>query len=459
MEDDTPAAAAGAASASTAAACSGPGRFVVNLPPGYHFLPTDAELVLHYLRPRLTNHQLPLPTFFDERILHYHPDRLIEKYREYGEDRWFFFTKRERKHEGGSRPNRATPDNGHWNATGSPRRIRSGRALVGRVRTLVFYEAPRRKKTTHEEAGPPPVGKDKADKGVKTEWTMYEYESLASEEEFVATCADGNAKMDVIVLCTIQKKKQKTKHGEESKEKITRTKRKTREKSQDAEQGSCAGVKKARKKRMRAEEAQKEDITLSETEAPGQELAVEAYTGVASFTVDPNADTSHCFFSNTSSPVSTPPQETMMAAAARGDNNHISVHPSNAAMGSSQFQAPLLAQEFVPYLHPKILAPPLGGGNNYCSIMAPMWMDQNFVSDQTAPPPPEEPSTAPWIYPPRTWHNTAKIVAAGVQLYGFAPGLSNGFTGDGHRLNAGIGYLALSRFPQSSAASMAGSDE
>lgn len=59
----------------------------------------------------------------------------------------------------------------------------------------MFYEAPRRKKTTHEEAGPPPVGKDKADKGVKTEWTMYEYESLASEEEFVATCADGNAKV------------------------------------------------------------------------------------------------------------------------------------------------------------------------------------------------------------------------------------------------------------------------
>jgi hypothetical protein len=75
------------------------------------------------------------------------------------------------------------------------------------VRTLVFYEAPRRKKKSHEEAAllpppPPPADqeeKGKADKGVKTEWTMYEYESLASEEEFVATCADGNAKVSSIV--------------------------------------------------------------------------------------------------------------------------------------------------------------------------------------------------------------------------------------------------------------------
>jgi len=108
-----------------------------------------------------------------------------EKYREYGEDRWFFFVRRERKHEGGNRPNRATLGNGHWNATGSPRQIRSGR-----VRTLVFYEAPRtRKKNRQAEEG-------KADKGAKTEWTMYEYESLTPEEEESASiCVGGNARV------------------------------------------------------------------------------------------------------------------------------------------------------------------------------------------------------------------------------------------------------------------------
>nr|CAB3500708.1 unnamed protein product [Digitaria exilis] len=249
--DDAPAAAAAAASeaastspwpgdassVSSSSPTSGPRSFVPGLPPGYHFFPTHDELVVHYLRPRLAGQQLQLPIFFDERVLDYHPDRLIEKYREYGDGRWFFFARRERKHEGGNRPNRATLDNGHWNATGSPRQVRSGGKLVGLVRTLVFYEASRRKKTkmqqSHgEEAGLPPHEDQegsKAGKGVKTDWTMYEYESFTSEEEFETTCVNGNAKvMDVIVLCTIQKKKQKKKEGEATKRKAKEKPRKKR---------------------------------------------------------------------------------------------------------------------------------------------------------------------------------------------------------------------------------------
>ncbi|CAN6282885.1 unnamed protein product [Urochloa humidicola] len=274
MDEDAPAgtAASAAASASDAAAWSGASaaassssasglmrRFVLNLPPGYHFVPTNAELVLHYLRPRLANQRLPLPIFFDEHILRYHPDRLVEKYREYGDDRWFFFTRRERKHEGGSRPNRATPDNGHWNATGCPKRIRGGGGeLVGRMRTLVFYEAPRGKKKKKsrqdeaEAAGLPPMmpqaEEGEASKGFKTEWTMYEYESLSSEEEFLATGVDG--KMDAIVLCTIQKKKQKKK--EEVGETKKRARGKPKEKSH--EETVAAGVA-GRLRRRQEEEA------------------------------------------------------------------------------------------------------------------------------------------------------------------------------------------------------------
>jgi len=127
-----------------------------------------------------------------------------DKYRKYGEGRWFFFTDRERKHVGGNRPNRTTPDNGHWNATGSIRPIRSaGGVLVGCRRTLVFYEASRsRKKKKNQAAGLPPTEEQeedgdggqaaKAKDGVKTEWTMYEYESLDSEAEFEAL-RSGNA--------------------------------------------------------------------------------------------------------------------------------------------------------------------------------------------------------------------------------------------------------------------------
>ncbi|CAL4931192.1 unnamed protein product [Urochloa decumbens] len=500
-DDDAPAAAAApdAASASTAAwsadaiaaaasfsSASGPGRFVLNLPPGYHFLPTNAELVLHYLRPRLANHRLPLPIFFDEHILHYHPDRLIaasEKYREYGEDRWFFFTRRERKHAGGSRPNRATPDNGHWNATGCPKRICGGGGeLVGRMRTLVFYEAPRTKKKkmrSHGEAEAalppmPPADEGEASKGAKTEWTMYEYESIASEEEFLATGVDG--KMDAIVLCTIQKKKQKKKEEEEGNEGETtkkRTRGRAKERGHDQAVPADGKTQATKKRRLLTAETHEEDHVqrnLTETEeALERELALEAFTGVGNFTVDPNASIPRCFFANTpSSPLPTLPLDTMtMASAARGDNHshHISAHPSTAAMENysqfRQFQAPASGQELlVPYFHTKILAPPVGGGNNNCSTMAPRpisWMDGHFASNQTAPPPPpllREVSTASWIYTPHTTpYNTTKIVPA-AELYGFAPGLSNSnyeFAGDNHRLSAGFGgrldLLGLSSFP------------
>lgn len=152
-----------------------------------------------------------------------------DKYRKYGEDRWFFFTTKERKHAGGNRPNRTTPDNGHWNATGSPEPVRSGGVLVGSRRTMVFYEASRRKKKNQNQhignqveaqapGGLPPAedgGKAKTktktkakakakaegkDDDGKTEWTMYEYESLSSEAEFEASRAGKPSKVSLSLL-------------------------------------------------------------------------------------------------------------------------------------------------------------------------------------------------------------------------------------------------------------------
>ncbi|RLN18673.1 hypothetical protein C2845_PM02G25130 [Panicum miliaceum] len=348
-----------------------------------------------------------------------------KKYREYGEDRWFFFVRRERKHEGGNRPNRATLGNGHWNATGSPRLIRAGGAQVGRVRTLVFYEASRSKKKqkNREEAG-------KASKGAKTEWTMYEYESLEPEEEFVATCVDGNARMDAIVLCTIQ-------HGEAGK--IGETKKRTINRKAKGK-GQEAGGRKRRKRTSEPQEGGHARRTPTETEALVQD---QASTGAANFTVDPDDDmeASYFSFSNTSPPAlpPPPPQETMMAAAAGGDN-YISVHPSTAAMTSWQFQFPA-----VPLVHEH-------PGGNYYSIMAPntTWMDLHFASATDPPPPLEDLSTASWIHAPLRRHNEAKIApSVSVHPNGFGPGISSssyGFAGgDTHRLSTGTGHHELSR--------------
>ncbi|KAF8728787.1 hypothetical protein HU200_018066 [Digitaria exilis] len=454
--DDAPAAAAAAASeaastspwpgdassVSSSSPTSGPRSFVPGLPPGYHFFPTHDELVVHYLRPRLAGQQLQLPIFFDERVLDYHPDRLIGKLdhpSKYGDGRWFFFARRERKHEGGNRPNRATLDNGHWNATGSPRQVRSGGKLVGLVRTLVFYEASRRKKTkmqqSHgEEAGLPPHEDQegsKAGKGVKTDWTMYEYESFTSEEEFETTCVNGNAKMDVIVLCTIQKKKQKKKEGEA-------TKRKAKEKP--------------RKKR-------------NETPAVDDQVPNNL---VANFNVDPNASMSHRFADVSSPPVTTMPPQDTMASVATGDSSQITLHPSTAmhhryhhssSMTTSQFQhqaPPPSAQVFLlPNSNSKmIMAAPQGGGggNNNCSMMTPIrWtMDGSFASDSgTAPP------QGLSLQIQSTITNVAAAApeahCGGGFGFGFGRDLSNsgyGFAGDGRHLSTtGADFLDVSSFP------------
>ncbi|KAI4973994.1 hypothetical protein ZWY2020_041775 [Hordeum vulgare] len=160
-------------------------RSAVNLPLGYHFAPTDEELIVHYLRRKMDGHPPHLPIFKDVPITDYRPEQITEVFMDCGEDRWYFFTKRTRKYATGNRPDRTTPGNGYWKATGPQKEIRvGGKLLVGRWRTLVFYTGP--------------------DEEDNTAWTMYEYENLTSEEE----ANDKNAdKLGEWVLCTIQRKK------------------------------------------------------------------------------------------------------------------------------------------------------------------------------------------------------------------------------------------------------------
>uniref|UniRef100_A0A8R7PK21 NAC domain-containing protein n=1 Tax=Triticum urartu TaxID=4572 RepID=A0A8R7PK21_TRIUA len=183
-------------------------RFSLNLPPGYHFAPSGDELIVHYLRRKLDGLPPHLPIFNDVTpITDYRPEQITDEFRDFGEGaRWYFFTKRTRKYATGSRPDRTTPGNGFWKATGPVREIPicPGGKLVGRARTLVFYTGP--EKPTH--------------------WTMYEYENRTSE-------AEGNDKnVDKLgewVLCTIQKSQrcdQKKEAGGKAKSKAGGKKRK-----------------------------------------------------------------------------------------------------------------------------------------------------------------------------------------------------------------------------------------
>ncbi|KAK6919964.1 NAC domain [Dillenia turbinata] len=99
----------------------------LNLPPGYRFCPTNAELIF-YLQRKINGQPLP-------------PNEIIEANVKYPK---------------GDRPNRAAGGDGYWKATGTERPIMEGARKIGFKQSLVYY-----------------VGRSPG--GVKTNWIMHEF--------------------------------------------------------------------------------------------------------------------------------------------------------------------------------------------------------------------------------------------------------------------------------------------
>ncbi|KAK4412960.1 NAC domain-containing protein JA2 [Sesamum alatum] len=157
-------------------------KYVLSLPLGFKFRPTDAELVEAYLIKKIKNQPLPLNRFRDVDLYRFAtPEALTENYLLIKESEWYFFTPRFKKYANGDRPNRGTPG-GYWKATGADVIIHSHGLMIGKKRTLCFY------------AGKPMAGK-------KTNWIMHEYrvDKLASKP------ANG-MKLDDWVLCKVFKR-------------------------------------------------------------------------------------------------------------------------------------------------------------------------------------------------------------------------------------------------------------
>lgn len=126
----------------------------MELPPGFRFHPTDEELIIHYLSPKVLESNFSARAIGEVDLNKVEPWDLpwIAKM---GEREWYFFCVRDRKYPTGLRTNRAT-EAGYWKATGKDKEIYRAKALVGMKKTLVFY-------------------KGRAPKGEKTNWVMHEY--------------------------------------------------------------------------------------------------------------------------------------------------------------------------------------------------------------------------------------------------------------------------------------------
>ncbi|MED6140295.1 hypothetical protein PIB30_091781 [Stylosanthes scabra] len=157
----------------------------MHLPPGFRFHPSDEELIVHYLRNKVTSSPLPASFIAEIDLYKFNPWDLPSKAL-FGEEEWYFFTPRERKYPNGVRPNRAAGA-GYWKATGTDKPIITscGMKSIGVKKALVFYK------------GRPP-------KGSKTDWIMHEYrmhDSILSNP-----LKRTSMRLDEWVLCRVRQK-------------------------------------------------------------------------------------------------------------------------------------------------------------------------------------------------------------------------------------------------------------
>ncbi|KAK9920889.1 hypothetical protein M0R45_029427 [Rubus argutus] len=159
----------------------------MQLPAGFRFHPSDEELIVHYLKNKVTSSPLPATIVTELDLYKYNPWELPGKAL-FGEEEWYFFTPRDRKYPNGTRPNRAA-GLGYWKATGTDKHIFSscGTKSIGVKKALVFY------------TGHPP-------KGVKTEWIMNEYRLLDTTIWSPSSKQKGSMRLDDWVLCRVRQK-------------------------------------------------------------------------------------------------------------------------------------------------------------------------------------------------------------------------------------------------------------
>ncbi|XP_020111471.1 protein BEARSKIN2-like [Ananas comosus] len=153
------------------------------VPPGFRFHPTDEELLLFYLKKKVSFEKFDLEVIREVDLNKIEPWELQERCRigSTPQNEWYFFSHKDRKYPTGSRTNRAT-NAGFWKATGRDKSIRTSYRKIGMRKTLVFYRG-------------------RAPHGQKSDWIMHEYRLDDGDDPQAGNSEDG------WVVCRVFKKK------------------------------------------------------------------------------------------------------------------------------------------------------------------------------------------------------------------------------------------------------------
>ncbi|CAM0879418.1 unnamed protein product [Alopecurus aequalis] len=163
----------------------------LELPPGFRFHPTDEEIIIFYLTPKVLDRTFVATAIGEVDLNKCEPWELPGKAK-MGEKEWYFYCQKDRKYPTGIRTNRAT-EAGYWKATGKDKEIfslSSPPVLIGMKKTLVFY-------------------KGRAPRGEKTNWVMHEYRIETRKEQVpyatssAAAAIINAASKDEWVVCRI----------------------------------------------------------------------------------------------------------------------------------------------------------------------------------------------------------------------------------------------------------------
>ncbi|CAI9779518.1 unnamed protein product [Fraxinus pennsylvanica] len=130
-------------------------EYFKNIFPGYVFHPTDAQLIVDYLIPKIKNETLPRSLIkVVNNVYDLNPENLEDDYGVNRAEEWLFYTPRDRENETENIRDGVAVD-GYWQVIGDDETIVDNDETLGFRKTLEFYK------------GNPP-------RGDKTSWIMHE---------------------------------------------------------------------------------------------------------------------------------------------------------------------------------------------------------------------------------------------------------------------------------------------